>query len=206
MGSSGWTRVAQGCDLFNTSREGFEEALHIAQQADYIILGLGIETCGLTPSHNANPKKKGKCFQEKMTDEYVFPDEYLELEAHDRKNIDLPFIQHALAKEILDLRLPTIIYLINGGAVSIDAEAQYNGTNLAIIEAFYPEPRGGEALANGIFGKHKKWGRLPYTIYPKSFANKSKMSMHDLRYPPDRTYRYYRSPLYPFGYGLSLTK
>ena len=31
------------------------------------------------------------------------------------------------------------------------------------------------------------------------------MSMHDLRHPPGRTYRYYRNPLFAFGTGLSLT-
>lgn len=31
------------------------------------------------------------------------------------------------------------------------------------------------------------------------------MSMHDLQYPPGRTYRYNRNPLFPMGYGLSLT-
>jgi hypothetical protein len=76
---------------------------------------------------------------------------------------------------------------------------------LAIIEAFYPGPRGAEALANGIFGRHNAWGRLPYTIYPKSFADEAEMSMHDLREPPGRTYRYYEKPLFSFGHGLSLS-
>ena len=44
-----------------------------------------------------------------------------------------------------------------------------------------------------------------YTIYPKSFADEAEMSMHDLRHPPGRTYRYYPNPLYAFGTGLSLS-
>ena len=88
--------------------------------------------------------------------------QYLELEAHDRTTIDLPQIQHDLAAAVLALNKPTVIFLLNGGAVAIDAEVAHKGdAPLAIIEAFYPGLRGGEALAQGIFGKHNKWGRLP---------------------------------------------
>lgn len=51
------------------------EAVAAAKDADYVVLGLGIETCGLTPAHNVNPAKPGRCFQEKHTDLYVFPDQ-----------------------------------------------------------------------------------------------------------------------------------
>lgn len=201
-----WTRSAYGCDLFNSSKAGFAEALALAKEADYVILALGIETCGMTPAHNVNPAKPGSCYQEKPTTGYVFPDQYLELEAHDRTTIDLPQIQHDLAAEVLALNKPTVMFLMNGGAVAIDAEAAHKGVApLAIIEAFYPGMRGGEALAQGIFGEHNKWGRLPYTIYPKSFTDEAEMSMHDLRHPPGRTYRYYQNPLFSFGTGLSLS-
>jgi hypothetical protein len=53
----------------------------------------------------------------------VFPDQYIELEAHDRTIIDLPPIQHQLAAKILALNIPTVLVLFNGGAVAIDAEA-----------------------------------------------------------------------------------
>ena len=54
------------------------------------------------------PLKKGACYQEDMTNGYVFPDEYLELEAHDRTNIDLPAVQRAFAKAVLALGMLTI--------------------------------------------------------------------------------------------------
>ena len=41
-------------------------------------------------------------------------------------------------------------------------------------------PRGGEALARGIFGEHNAWGRMPYTIYPKNFSDAAPMVEHDL--------------------------
>ena len=213
-----WTRTAPGCDLFNTSTAGFAEALALAKEADYVILGLGIETCGMDPAHNLNPKahggKTGTCYQEALTTGYVFPDQYLELEAHDRTTIDLPQIQHDLAKAVLALNKPTVIFLMNAGAVAIDAEAAHRGdAPLAIIEAFYPVRsdvysscvastahamptydnvliavgqglRGGQALAEGLFGEHNAWGRLPYTIYPNKFTDETPMSMHDLRVSP----------------------
>ena len=101
---------------------------------------------------------------------------------------------------MLALGKPTVVFLLNAGAVSIDAMADYAGpAPLAIIEAMYPGQRGGQALAEGIFGDMNAWGRLPFTIYPSSFAEATPMSEHDLRVTPGRTYRYYRDPLYAFG-------
>ena len=152
---------------------------------------------------------------------YVFPDEYTELEAHDRLTIALPPVQLALAKALLALGKPTVVFLMNGGAVALDALLELIGAAqaaaaaaaadgrsfpVALVEAFYPGPRGGTALAQGLFGRHNRWGRLPYTIYPASFAAEAEMSMHDLRVAPGRTYRYYRNATFEFGQGLSLSK
>jgi beta-D-xylosidase 4 len=173
-GGQQWTRVATGCDLFANNTANFSEAIALAKDADYVILALGIETCGMTPAHNVNPARPGRCFQEKLTTDYVFPDQYLELEAHDRTIIDLPEIQHRLAAEILALNKPTVLFLLNGGAVAIDAEVAHQGpAPLAIVEAFYPGLRGGEALAQGIFGQHNKFGRLPYVCPSLSAFSRS---------------------------------
>ena len=154
----------------------------------------------------------------------------MELEAHDRTTIDLPQVQHELFDAVMGvgkvstlryfipsssfflahlyLSKPTVLVLMNAGALAIDQEAAYvakDSAPLAIIEAFYPGPHGGTALARGIFGAMNAWGRLPYTIYPKKFEQQAEMSEHDLRRPPGRTYRYYRDPLWAFGHGLTLT-
>jgi len=49
----------------------------------------------------------------------------LELEAHDRTTIDLPQVQHDLAKAVLALGKPLVLFLMNAGAVAIDAEAAH---------------------------------------------------------------------------------
>ena len=77
-GGEGWTRTAQGCDLFFAEnatgglKNGFAEALALAKEADYIVLGLGIDTCGFNASHS--PGHGGKCYQEKLTTGYTFPE------------------------------------------------------------------------------------------------------------------------------------
>lgn len=149
-GDDGWVKAAAGCDLFDPSTSGFPAALSLVAQADVVVLTLGIETCGMTPSHNVNPSRPGRCYQGKCTNGYVFPDQYLELEGHDRTTIDLPPVQHRLAKEVLAQGKPVVITLFNGGAVAIDQEAAHAGpAPLSIVEAFYPGPYGGKALARG---------------------------------------------------------
>ena len=39
-----------------------------------------------------------------------------------------------------------------------------------------PGQRGAQALAEGIFGEMNAWGRLPFTIYPESFAKDAPMT------------------------------
>jgi hypothetical protein len=82
LNSGGGTTTAPGCDLFLPSTTNFTAALALAKEADYVVLALGIETCGMNPAHNLNPHahggKKGTCYQESLTTGYVFPDEYLE--------------------------------------------------------------------------------------------------------------------------------
>ena len=60
--------------------------------------------------------------------------------------IDLPAVQHAFAAAVLALGKPTVLFLMNAGAVAIEPEMAA-ANQLAIIEAFYPGLRGGTALA-----------------------------------------------------------
>ena len=72
----------------------------------------------------------------------------------------------------------------------------------AVIVAWYPGERGGEAIARTIFGLNNPSGRLPIT-YPKSYDDLPDFKDYRLE---GRTYRYAtKTPLYPFGYGLSYT-
>ena len=51
-----------------------------------------------------------------------------------------------------------------------------------------------------------RWGKLPYTIYPKIYTSQVKLNDYDMSKPPGRTYRYYSgTPLFEYGQGLSYT-
>lgn len=69
----------------------------------------------------------------------------------------------------------------------------------AVLYAWYPGERGGDAVADIIFGNVSPSGKLPLT-FPKSA---SQLPEYDDYSMTGRTYKYMNdSPLYPFGFGL----
>ena len=117
----------------------------------------------------------------------------------DRTDIALPRPQEELLRRIYALGKPTVLVLLNGGAIA----ASWAAENVpAIIEAWYPGQAGGEAIADVLFGEYNPGGRLPVTFY-QSVEQLPPFTDYDMA---GRTYRYLSErPLYPFGHGLSYT-
>jgi beta-glucosidase len=92
-----------------------------------------------------------------------------------------------------------VLVVMAGSSMSLGWSREHVG---AILQAWYPGQRGGDAVADVLFGDYNPAGRLPVTFY---------QSEKDL--PPfadyamkGRTYRYFMGePLFPFGFGLSYT-
>lgn len=162
---------APGTDLL-------KEAVEAASRAAVVIVALGLST-----------ELEGE----------EMPVELPRFRGGDRTSIDLPAPQEELLRRIHALGKPTVLALLNGGALAVNWA---NENVPAIIEAWYPGQAGGDAIADVLFGDYNPGGRLPVTFYK---------SADDL--PPfedyrmaGRTYRYFRGePLFPFGYGLSYT-
>jgi beta-glucosidase len=73
----------------------------------------------------------------------------------------------------------------------------------AILFVWYPGEKGGDAVADVIFGDANPSGRLPVT-FPKSIEDLPPYEDYSM---VGRTYRYMsKEPMYPFGFGLSYTE
>lgn len=73
----------------------------------------------------------------------------------------------------------------------------------AVLYAWYPGERGGDAVADIIFGNVSPSAKLPIT-FPKSIEQLPPFDDYSMK---GRTYKYMtESPLYPFGFGLSYSK
>jgi len=126
---------AAGCDLAGESREGFKEAVDVANKSEVIIAVMG-ENSGLF--------KRG-----------------LSGEGNDRTDINLPGVQEELLKALKETGKPIVLVLLNGRPLSIKWEKE----NIdAIIEAWYPGEEGGNAIADVIFGDYNPAGRLPVSF------------------------------------------
>ncbi len=128
-------------------------------------------------------------------------------EGRSRVSLNLPGHQLALVKAVYETGTPTIVILLNGQPLSIN---WISGNIPAIIEAWFPGAKAGEAVAKAIFGDYNPGGKLPIT-FPKTVGqvplNFPYMPASQSYTPDDRKARArVTGPLYPFGYGLSYTE
>ncbi len=151
-------------------------------------------------------------------------------EAQDAPSIALPENQDALIEAVSAANKNAVVVLETGGPVLMPWLDKVG----AVLQAWYPGQRGGQAIARLLFGEVNPSGRLAMT-FPKTedqaprasapgFAEQA--AIDDARRAGHKAgpikgfavryvegaavgYRWYaqekRQPLYPFGYGLSYT-
>ncbi|MBV7530082.1 glycoside hydrolase family 3 N-terminal domain-containing protein [Chitinophaga sp. sic0106] len=130
-------------------------------------------------------------------------------ESLSRTSLDLPGRQLQLLQALHATGKPVVAVLINGQPLTINWENQ----NLpAILEAWFPGPNGGIAVAEALFGDYNPGGKLTVT-FPKSLGQLElnfpfKPGSHAGQ-PSSGNNGFGRTSvngaLYPFGYGLSYT-
>jgi beta-glucosidase len=156
----------------------------------------------------------------------VFAVQY-QTEGFDVPDLSLPDGQDALIAAVAAANPNTIVVLESGGPVAMPWKDQVK----AIVEAWYPGARGGEAIAEVLFGRVNPSGRLPVT-FPQSVDQlpRPKLDGLDTVEPnfigvgapgqklevnydiegSDIGYRWFARegirPLFPFGHGLSYTR
>ena len=171
-------RYARGSDLVVPGDSGFAEAVRAAEQADVVVLCLGLTA-----------QLEG----EEMS---VETPGFL---GGDRTRIDLPDAQERLLERIVAVGKPTVLVLMSGSAVAVNWAQEHVP---AIVEAWYGGQAAGSALADVLFGDYNPAGRLPVTFY----TSVDDLPPFDDYRMAGRTYRFFKgTPLYPFGDGLSYT-
>ena len=124
-----------------------------------------------------------------------------ESEGHDRDTLGLPPEQEEFLARLFDTGKPVVVVLINGGPLSVP---EIERRAAAVIEAWYPGERGGDALAALLSGRENFSGRLPAS-FPRSADDLPPFDDYEMAH--GRTYMYAKKPpLWPFGYGLSYTR
>jgi len=197
-GESLKVNYAPGCGITSLSGEGLDEAVKAARRSDAVVLVLGGTSMPLSGIGwgDQNSKEVNTCG-----------------EGFDRSELNFPGIQPELLDRIVRTGKPVILVMINGRPYTIPEEVEKVG---AVLEAWYPGERGGEAVAGILFGDVNPSGRLSVTFPPttghipmyadykpsgRGFYHKSGTKEN-----PGRDYVFSApKPLFCFGYGLSYT-
>lgn len=171
---------AHGCEVIGTDKSGFAEAVQAAKNADVAIVVVG---------------------------EISNVDHGTDGEGNDVASLDLSGVQEDLIQAVFETGTPTVVVLINGRPLSTRWTSEHVP---ALVEAWEPGERGGEAVADVLFGNYNPSGRLAISV-PRSSGTLPSY----YNYKPSKAYwtasrgKSYvdvpASPLYPFGYGLSYT-
>jgi len=139
-------------------------------------------------------------------------------EGMDLADLSLPNGQDALVSAVAAANPKTVVVIESGGPVTMPWLDQVS----AVLEAWYPGQRGGEAIANILFGTVNPSGKLPVT-FPRGVTDLPRPAIPAPADPTASTpfdvdynvegfnvgYKWFDSrgiePLFPFGYGLSYT-
>lgn len=182
---------ALGCTTRKKQFENLDETLKIAKDADIVVLVLGGNSTRLY--QNAFENNGALRIQD-------------ENEMNCGENIDLASLelegyQNQLLKEIHRVNPNIVTVLIQGRVHVINDVMRYSQ---AVVASFYPGSRGGDGIADVLFGDYNPSGHLSVSIprhvgaLPCYYNHKHNGAQKDYIDLPS-------GPLLPFGYGLSYT-
>ncbi|QHT57011.1 glycosyl hydrolase [Cellulomonas sp. H30R-01] len=169
------TTTARGCDVTDPDRSGFAEAVAQAEAADVVVAVVG-DRAGLFGRGTSG-------------------------EGCDATDLHLPGVQADLVRALLDTGTPVVLVLLTGRPYALGDLATRAA---AVVQAFFPGQRGGQALAEVLTGATNPSGRLPVSL-PADASGQPGTYLS----PPlgRRTQVSNIDPThaFPFGHGLSYT-
>jgi len=145
---------------------------------------------------------------------FVGLNHHQDLESADRVDMNLPYGQDKLIKEVLEANKNTVVFLIGGSPVDV---SKWVDIAPAIVQGWYAGSEAGNVFAEILFGDVNPSGKLPFT-FPKKLEDSPDYKFGD--FPGNGLeveykegvfvgYRYFDSynvePQFAFGHGLSYT-
>jgi beta-glucosidase len=181
----------KGCEVLGSDKSGFTEATEAAKKSDVAVLVVGEQQERESGDNNSDARNRPTVG-----------------EGFDVASLDLTGVQEDLIKAVVETGTPTVVVLINARPLSI----RWTAENVpAILEAWEPGERGGEAIAGVLFGDYNPGGHLSITIprhvgqLPAYYNFKPSKAYWITRGWGERYVDMPATPLYPFGHGLSYT-
>ena len=178
--SIGTTEFIKHVKINTTDRSEFEDAINTARKSDVVVMVLG---------------------------EHGFQSG----EGRSRTELDLPGLQQELLEEIYKVNKNIVLVLNNGRPLAIEWAAENIPT---IVEAWHLGTETGNAVAQVLYGDYNPSGKLPMT-FPRNVGQiPIYYNYKNTGRPTDKDNNVFwshyldveKTPLYPFGHGLSYTK
>ena len=166
-----------GCPVRGTDRSGFAAAVEAARQADLCVAYVG-DLAGLFGLGTSG-------------------------EGCDAEDLRLPGVQADLLEAVLETGTPVVVVVVSGRPYAL---GDLQGRAAALVQAFMPGQRGGEAIAGVLSGRVQPSGKLPVQI-PRSAGGQPSTYLQPALGSPESAgiSSLDAAPLYPFGYGASYT-
>ena len=184
-------KFAQGCNLFDGTREEIRKAASLAGSCDLTVLVLG-----------GSSSRFGEAVFDKNGAVIASGKVSMDCgEGVDCATLELPEIQRELARAVFQTGSRVITVLLQGRPYVItDIEQGSQG----LLSCFYPGMAGGLALAEILFGKVSPSGHLSVSL-PRHAGQLPVYYNYKASYAAMKYYDMEQGPLFPFGYGLCYT-
>ncbi len=170
---------ARGCGVNDDDTSGIAEAVETAAAADVVVLVVG-DKAGLTTDCTTG-------------------------EGRDRSSLDLPGVQEALARAVIETGTPVVTVLVVGRPCGSPYLLEKSA---GVVVAWLPGQEGGEAVADILSGEFNPGGKLPIS-FPHGVGQIPVFYGHKVSGGRSHWHGDYvdgpSQPIYPFGHGLSYT-
>lgn len=166
---------ARGCDVTDPDTSGFAEAVELAAAADVCVVAVG-DRAGLFGRGTSG-------------------------EGCDAADLRLPGVQAELLEALVATGTPVVVVLLTGRPYALGG--LLDGV-AAVVQAFFPGQRGGQAIAEILTGEANPSGRLPLSL-PRDPGSQPSTYLNPPLGVRNSVSNIDPTPAYPFGHGLSYT-